>query len=64
MLTATLLKQRHKINSKKAVFVFVINNYIVAANDSMSILQLQLPKEPKISIDINQVAIIKTQLYK
>jgi hypothetical protein len=58
LLTVALIPVA-QINSKMEIFAFVINNYIVAANDSISIVQLQLPKEPKISIDINQVAILK-----
>ena len=58
MLTATLLATAQK-NSKKEVFAFIITDYIVTANDSMTIVQLQLPKQPNISIDVNQVAILK-----
>jgi hypothetical protein len=48
-----------QINNKKEIFAFVISDYIVTANDSISIVQLQLPKEPKIRIDINQVGVLK-----
>ncbi|GAB2815780.1 hypothetical protein [Ferruginibacter profundus] len=46
-------------DNKKEPFVFTITDYIVASNDSITIVQVQMPAGSKISIEKDQVGLLR-----
>jgi len=45
--------------TKKDLFAFTITNYIVSVNDSMVIVQVEMPEEPKNILEMKKLGLLK-----